>query len=174
MGNCLTNGAVFMLSKSTNKLDFSQFLKLIRTPQNCLLSKATPIYIVLDHASAHVNHFANECLKVLNFVPLWMPTYSPELNSIEVLWGHIKRELGMAHVKAAMLGETSETDFVTIANDTLNSFRNYDFCHQLMQSNRRFVLKTLEQLQLRESRKKPGMMGSDEMVLLARSQTMRE
>ena len=50
----------------------------------------TRISVVIDNHKAHhtpksIKHLAN-----LNIEPLWMPTYSPEFNSIELLWAVVK------------------------------------------------------------------------------------
>ena len=61
----------------------SEFLKILSAE----VGPNDHVVLVLDNAGWHV------CKKLVwppNITPLWLPPYSPELNSIERLWAYIK------------------------------------------------------------------------------------
>lgn len=62
-----------------------------------LLRKQFPfeqkLYIVLDNHPSHHTKLVTERADILNFHLMFMPPYSPELNSIESLWSVIKRSV---------------------------------------------------------------------------------
>ena len=64
------------------------FMRQIRNNANVRPEK--PIVIVLDNHKAHWGEATASVMRELNLQPLFMPAYSPELNSIETLWGTIK------------------------------------------------------------------------------------
>ena len=49
--------------------------------------------VVMDNLASHKTAAAKRALADLGVVPLYLPTYSPELNPIELWWAHLKREL---------------------------------------------------------------------------------
>ena len=49
------------------------------------------MFVVLDNHTSHHTKQVTEMAKNLNFELLFLPPYSPELNSIEALWGIVKR-----------------------------------------------------------------------------------
>ena len=65
------------------------FEQFINTQDGC-----QPVYIVLDNASTHRSKLfraaAVEWEKRKNIILVYLPAYSPELNSIEILWRMIK------------------------------------------------------------------------------------
>ena len=76
---------------TTTKPEFIRFLTQVR--EASLQPRIKPIFMVLDNHKAHVNEDVAQAMQLLNIVPLWMPTYSPEFNSIESLWAVIKRKV---------------------------------------------------------------------------------
>ena len=65
-------------------LEFLDFVKSqIKEPDRELV-------MVMDNHSAHRNKVTIAHMKLLNIEPLFMSPYSPELNSIESLWGIAK------------------------------------------------------------------------------------
>jgi len=51
------------------------------------------IFMVWDNHRAHDNPATRAACEELGIEPLFMPAYSPELNSIETLWAVVKRRL---------------------------------------------------------------------------------
>ena len=47
---------------------------------------------MLDNHPAHKTNINKEMARQLNFELMFMPPYTPELNSIEALWSVIKRD----------------------------------------------------------------------------------
>ena len=79
---------VFMQGRSTNTDEFCKFLKLVR--QN--FSDNSRIYLVLDNHPTHKSVAAKILAEELNITFTMLTPYSPEFNSIERLWGYMKKE----------------------------------------------------------------------------------
>ena len=79
---------VFKLEKSTNSEAFKDFLVELR----CALKNVDRAHLVLDNHPAHKTLVNKEMARQLNFELMFMPPYTPELNSIEALWSVIKRD----------------------------------------------------------------------------------
>ena len=77
-----------MLAAKTQGDDVIAFMRLIRN--NADVRPEKPIVIVLDNHKAHWGEKTASVMRELNLQPLFMPAYSPELNSIETLWGTVK------------------------------------------------------------------------------------
>ena len=65
----------------------------------CFEAFSTPIHnptlVVMDNASVHTSHHFIDLLsngQKKGLFPYFLPTYSPELNAIEILWRKIKYE----------------------------------------------------------------------------------
>jgi transposase len=73
---------------STRRSDFTQFLDTLA--RNSDPDKWT--IAVMDNASIHhgLDQQSTDEWLVQKFVPLYLPTYSPELNPIEILWKQAK------------------------------------------------------------------------------------
>ena len=91
LGSFLPNVFVHSTVLTTNKANFISFLAKVR--DSSLEPRKKPIYMVLDNHRAHDNEDVREAMRLLNIVPLWMPAYSPEFNSIESLWAVVKGRL---------------------------------------------------------------------------------
>jgi len=78
-----------MLAPSGTTQTFALFLKHLRHRSGAFANHR--IYLVIDNLNIH---YANlELIESLNFVPLFQPAYSPSFNSIETLWGMLKRKV---------------------------------------------------------------------------------
>ena len=49
--------------------------------------------VVMDNLNMHKSLATRRLIEAAGAVPVYLPTYSPELNPIELLWAHLKREL---------------------------------------------------------------------------------
>lgn len=56
--------------------------------------------VVMDNLGAHKMAAVREAIEELGATPVYLPTYSPELNPIELWWAHIKRALRSLAVDA--------------------------------------------------------------------------
>ena len=87
IGNCMSK-PVFYMASSTNSEDFCIFLRkishrLIRGGvQKTESGNSRTVFCVLDNASAHHTEDASNMFKQLDIVPLWLPPYCPQFNSI--------------------------------------------------------------------------------------------
>ena len=81
IGNCM-NQPLFRLANSTNSLEFQDFLKALK--HRCVVKENEPVYLVCDNASAHHTNDVKQLTARLGFKALYMPAYTPEVNSIEV------------------------------------------------------------------------------------------
>lgn len=74
------------------RTDYPGFLAHLQTIKYELRNPDIKPYIVLDGARAHHSLLAKDYLES-NFIPLWLPPYSPQFQSIESLWWPIKSEV---------------------------------------------------------------------------------
>lgn len=49
--------------------------------------------VVMDNLGAHKTPAVREAIEAAGAIPIYLPTYSPELNPIELWWAHLKRDL---------------------------------------------------------------------------------
>jgi len=49
--------------------------------------------VVMDNLNMHKSLATRRLIEAAGAVPIYLPTYSPELNPIELLWAHLKRDL---------------------------------------------------------------------------------
>jgi transposase len=101
-----------MLARSTNQVEVVEFLKLLRgvvTPYN------ERIVLVVDNHRSHGTVSVKDMAKQLNIELLFLPPYSPELNSIEALWAVFKLDLKnrLQQHKSVVL---SQEDFKGLVN----------------------------------------------------------
>ena len=82
-----------MFGESTNTPDFIRFLHQVKAACSERVGPTDLVYMVLDNASAHKGFKVRQVMSQLNIVPVFMPPYSPELNSIEFLWARMKRSI---------------------------------------------------------------------------------
>ena len=72
----------------TTKESFSFFIQTILVP---VLWKGA--VVVMDNLNAHANQVIKDAIEVVEAKVLFLPTYSPELNAIEMLWSKLKIEV---------------------------------------------------------------------------------
>ena len=94
-------------------------------PSNC--HQVTAVFVVLDNHPAHKTWKVVRLMEELQLVPLFMPEYSPELNSIERLWATVKERLKQglaARMLDVRLGAAMERErFNSILTDALRFTR---------------------------------------------------
>lgn len=49
--------------------------------------------VVMDNLNMHKSLATRRLIEQAGAIPVYLPTYSPELNPIELLWAHLKRQL---------------------------------------------------------------------------------
>jgi len=77
-----------------------KFLPLIR---KSFVDPDEKIFLVLDNHPAHHTKDVVELAKNLNIELMFLPPYCPELNSIESLWGIIKRKVKKQLIENKMI-----------------------------------------------------------------------
>ncbi len=88
IGSCIEGGWLHMLAKSTNSADTRTFFGMIRASAKVPVDQE--IVVVLDNAPAHRSRETIEHFATLEVKALFLPPYSPELNSIEMIWARAK------------------------------------------------------------------------------------
>ena len=92
IGTCLPR-ALFCQTKVTNELATIDFMKRLRELANENMRPSEPIHLILDNHAAHHTIRMRGVFGEHNIIPHFMPPYSPQFNSIEALWGVIKRKV---------------------------------------------------------------------------------
>ena len=99
--------------------------------------------MVIDNARAHTSISTKQLLKELNIVAVFMPPYSPELNSIERLWGVSKKRfarlLQQAVISDRPINSTDSFDELLRESLVFDSQQ----IGQLMKTNYSDVLETI-------------------------------
>ena len=93
IGHRLPKG-VFSLARTTNQQEVGEFLHKLRdvvTPNRFAVNER--IVLVLDNHPSHGTDLVRGLARQLNVELLFLPPYSPELNSIESLWAVFKLDL---------------------------------------------------------------------------------
>lgn len=84
----LNGNSVYASKESSKKEDVCEFLHEIRENNG-----TKKIAIILDNARAHWSRKVRLTAKNLNFILIFLPPYSPDLNPIEFIWKSIKRAI---------------------------------------------------------------------------------
>lgn len=97
--NYHTGEPVVIVRPHKRRIEIAEFLRL-------LLKKHPDqtIYVAWDNASTHQGGDVDQVLQEANgrLVLLYLPTYSPWLNPIEMLWRHMRREVTHCEFFASM------------------------------------------------------------------------
>lgn len=79
-----------VIKKGMKTQDFYDFLKEVKLPTD------EEYYLLLDNLAVHRSEKIKELLKNKNIVPIYLPSYSPNLNPVEemfnVVKGYVKRD----------------------------------------------------------------------------------
>jgi hypothetical protein len=103
------------------------------------------IIVIMDNHSAHRSAAVHKCMYDLHLEPMYLPTYSPELNAIEMVWGQVKKRMQDYLAEAAHLGSLTRDAFLAMVTRSLQF--PAEAIERLIQSNRREVLKLLTSLE---------------------------
>ena len=81
------------------------------------------LHLVLDNHSAHHTRIVRDAMSRLNIEPHYIPPYTPEFNSIEALWGVVKRDVKKKFVYFQSDGHArmQQQEFQTLLQDSLNA-----------------------------------------------------
>ena len=105
----------FSLETGTTSEAFGRFLKKIRV----WMDTERKLYLVLDNAPAHRTQANKDLAARLDIELLFMPPYTPELNSIEPLWSVIKRDFKSCAESRNMV-RMQQVDFQNLLQECLN------------------------------------------------------
>ena len=84
----------YQIAAKINVPCFCAFLRHIKE----IYPQAVHIYVVLDNwPTVHKHPHALETFEQTGIVPVWLPTYSPQSNPIELLWGELSDEVLRLH-----------------------------------------------------------------------------
>lgn len=72
-------------------VDGRVFLKFVKTTLRPMLRRGD--VVVMDNLNFHKMRVVREAIEAAGATPIYLPTYSPELNPIEMLWADMKRDL---------------------------------------------------------------------------------
>ena len=92
-----------MKSKTTNKDQFWEFIKLLDKQLISRLAKITyerRMVVMFDNASIHKTKEVKLLVKKLGWVVFTIPPYSPELNQIEHTFGILKSKMSKRNFNA--------------------------------------------------------------------------
>ena len=100
------------------------------------------MHLVIDNHPAHKTKLVDEACQRLNIKRHFMPGYSPEFNSIEALWGWIKRDVKRRLV-FRKFDQLSQEQFQEILKESLGTI-TYDIqANAARYNNRNFLFRTL-------------------------------
>jgi putative transposase len=119
--NYHTGETTVIVRPHKRRSEIAEFLRLLLKKH----PKQT-IYIAWDNANTHLAGEVDQVLQEANgrLVLLYLPTYSPWLNPIEMLWRHLRREVTHCELFTSMQALTDAT---------LDFFRRYNLSpHQVL------------------------------------------
>ena len=127
------------IEKSTNKEAFLTFLKLMKRNLRDPNSKEL-VYLVMDNHKSHKSCLCREFLEE-NFVPVWLPSGTPQFNSIESLWSPFKQQMKKVLLDAPMQNKT-QVEFEDIVRKVATKVA-VDHSFNMLRANRRYIYQRL-------------------------------
>lgn len=92
--NAVSGKLIYQIASKINVPCFCAFLRHIKQ----MYPDATDIYVVLDNwPTVHKHPLSLETFLQTGIRPVWLPTYSPESNPIELLWEKLNDEVLRLH-----------------------------------------------------------------------------
>lgn len=89
IGTALKKNMFCELYDTTNTVNFRKFLPLLKKALRDPHSRRK-VYLCIDNHPGHRSKASLRLMQDLNFVPLWLPSYSSYFNSVEHLWALLK------------------------------------------------------------------------------------
>ena len=138
----------FFMSAPATRQDYvvkflTQLRKFVRhSPQ-------TTLHLVIDNHPAHKTKLVEEACQRLNIQRHFMPGYSPEFNSIEALWGWIKRDVKKRLV-FRKFEELTQPQFTQLLSESLGAITYEQQANAARYNNREFLHRTLGECIRRE------------------------
>jgi len=128
--------ALFVQTKTTNGKSVAKFMEKLRGHFHYARNKR--IKVVLDNARPHISPIVKSTIERLRIDFLFMPTCTPELNSIECLWSVIKRDFKrrLAEVKFEKL---NQQNCKQILQASLNAITPETQATAAVNNNRQFL-----------------------------------
>ena len=117
IGNCIRGGWLHNIAKSTNSSDTKAFFGLIRA--SATVPREQEIVVVLDNAQAHRGRDTLDYFSTIGIRALFLPPYSPELNSIEMIWGRVKERVKAQLAEVVQTAEIESTKFTQMVQRAL-------------------------------------------------------
>ena len=134
--------AVFTLAPTTNREHVIEFFRKLRStvdPNPMLArSKQQKLVVVLDNHRAHYGPDVEQLAKQLNMELLFLPPYSPELNSIESLWSIVKGKIKLRLISSSHKTLTQQ-DFEAIMQSCLDQITPAQQKQAARYNNREFI-----------------------------------
>jgi transposase len=140
IGACLP-GALFRQGAATNEELLLAFLRDLRRHADQTLTRRQKLHLVLDNHSAHHTVRVRVLLDQLNIAPHFMPPYSPQFNSIEALWGCVKRAFKQR--VNAQAGVVQQLEFQAILQEVLDAVTPEQQAAAALTNNRDFLFRLL-------------------------------
>ena len=117
--NVATGGRVILRGPRSGAADFRAFLRALRTKH---YRAGQPIWLLLDKATCHTAAASLALAARLNITLLWLPRQCSELNAMDHLWRHLKRDLAANRQRAdidALAAQAEAWVLGLSADDTL-------------------------------------------------------
>lgn len=140
IGCCLSK-ALFMQTKVTNETATVNFMQKLRQHANMSIGANDTIHLILDNHAAHHTKKVKAAFEQFNIVPHFMPPYSPQFNSIEALWGCIKRNV--KNKLAEVPGILEQSQFQRILENVYDSITPEQQAKAAYHNNRNFLYKLI-------------------------------
>ena len=134
VGNCLKQRFYGEIHSSTNKVDVEKYFLSLKDQ----LSTNCRPWLVLDNAAAHHAHSVKKVLKRY-FRPLFLPAYSCQFNSVELLWALLKRKVVSAHTNLMFRREANVEHMRALVQLTCDDEIGLDVYTNLLGANRKYL-----------------------------------
>ena len=125
-----------MQAETTNRASMIKFLEKLR--EHVPLLKEQKLKVVLDNAIVHSDREVTATRQRLNIEFMFLPAYTPELNSIERLWSVIKKDF-KRRLALAKFEKLDQTRFGNMLQKSLDTITSEMQAKAAVQNNREFL-----------------------------------